>query len=199
SSAQFGGARIDRGLAALVPADTILLSGIRMSEVRTTPLYNRMISQQRLSELNDFAKQTNFDQRKAVSDMMVASNGVDAGVVASGWGTLADKLSSRGDNLSNFGRVFRSLERVSGTADLRSGIVATFNGDCRTEQDAKTLGDAARGMVGLGRLSVPENQPEMLRLFDGIKVEQKQQSVQLNVNIPPDLIDRLIKLTETRR
>jgi len=29
------------------------------------------------------------------------------------------------------------------------------------------------GMVGLGRLSVPENQPEMLRVFDGIKVEQK--------------------------
>ena len=72
-------------------------------------------------------------------------------------------------------------------------------GDCRTEQDAKTLGDAARGMIGLGRLSVPENQPEMLRLFDGIKVEQKQQSVQLNVNIPPDLIDRLLKMTETRR
>ena len=58
SSVQFGGARIDRGLAALVPADTILLAGVRMSEVRTTPLYTRMISQQRLSELNDFAKQT---------------------------------------------------------------------------------------------------------------------------------------------
>jgi hypothetical protein len=45
---------------------------------------------------------------------------------------------------------------------------------------------------------VPENQPEMLRLFEGIKVEQKQQSGQVNVAIPPDLIDKLIKLTETR-
>ena len=55
---------------------------------------------------------------------------------------------------------------------------------CRSFEDvfrAVAGGDAARGMVGLGRLSVPENQPEMLRLFDGIKVEQKQQSVQLNV------------------
>ncbi len=73
SSAQFGGARIDRGLAALVPADTILLSGIRMSEVRATPLYNRMISQQRLSELNDFAKQTNFDPRKDVQPLLAWS------------------------------------------------------------------------------------------------------------------------------
>ena len=50
----------------------------------------------------------------------------------------------------------------------------------------------------MGRLSVPENQPEMLRLFDGVKVEQQQRSILLNVQIPPDLLDRLIKLTDTR-
>ena len=54
-------------------------------------------------------------------------------------------------------------------------------------------------MIGLGRLSVPENQPEMLRLFDGIKVEQKQQSVQVNVNIPADLVDRLLTLYSPKR
>jgi hypothetical protein len=279
SSAQFGGgARIDKVLAALVPADTILLSGIRMNEMRSTPLYNKLISRQRLSELDDFAKQTNFDPRKDVNDMLVASNGADlvvlargnfkvqapaglkksiykgvtiygtpegayaildsttavAGVdravrkaidqkqsgqpgaaallsrasalqgpgqiwfVSSGWGTLPDRLSAQGGNLSNFGRLFRSVEKASGTADLRSGLVGTFSGECRTDPDAKTLGDAARGMVGLGRLSVPENQPELLRVFDGIKVEQNQRTVQVNVNIPPDLIDRLLKLTESR-
>jgi hypothetical protein len=279
SSAQFGTARIDRGLAALVPADTILLAGIRMSELRSTPLYSKMMSQQRLSELDDFAKQTNFDPRKDVNEMLVASNGADVVVLArgnfkvqapseskksiykgatiygnaegayaildsatavagaeravrkaidqkqsgqpgatglvaraaalpgpaqvwfvsSGWGTLPDRLSEQGGNLSNFSRIFRSVEKASGTADLRSGIVGTVSGDCRTEPDAKTLGDAARGMVGLGRLSVPENQPEMLRLFDGIKVEQKQQSVQVSVNIPADLVDRLLKLYSPKR
>jgi hypothetical protein len=279
SSAQFGTARIDRGLAALVPADTILLAGIRMTELRSTSLYSKMMSQQRLSEFDDFAKQTNFDPRKDVNEMLVASNGADvvvlargnfkvqappgskrsiykgatiygnaegayaildsttavagaervlhkaidqkqsgqpgaAGLVAraaalpgpaqvwfvsSGWGTLPDRLSAQGGNLSNFSRIFRSVEKASGTADLRSGIVGTVSGDCRTEPDAKTLGDAARGMVGLGRLSVPENQPEMLRLFDGIKVEQKGQSVQANVNIPADLVDRLVTLYSPKR
>ena len=84
------------------------------------------------------------------------------------------------------------------TVDLRSGISASAKGECRTEQDAKNLSDAARGIVGMGRLSVPENQPEMLRLFDGIKVDQQQRSILLNVQIPPDLLDRLIKLTDTR-
>jgi len=278
SSAQYGGARIDPVLAALVPADTILLSGIRMNELRATPLYKRLIPEQRLSQFDDFAKQTNFDLRKDVNDMLVASNGAEivvlargrfkvqapaglqksgykgvtiysngegayaildpttaiAGVdravrkvidqkqsgqpgaaallgragavqgfgqvwfVSSGWGTLPDRLSAQGGNLSNFGRLFRSVEKASGTVDLRSGLVGTATGECRTEPDAKTLGDAARGMVGLGRLSVPENQPELLRLFDGIKVEQKQSSIQVNLNIPSDLIDRLLQMVDSR-
>jgi len=278
SCAQPGGGRIDPALAALVPADTILLSGIRMNELRSTPLYTKMLSQQRLSELDDFARQTNFDPRKDVNEMLLASNGVEsvllargnfkiqapagmkksiykgatlygktggayaildattavAGVesavrraidqkqsgrpgpaslldraralpgsgqlwfVSSGWGTLPERLTADAGNLSNMGRLLRSIENASGTADLRSGITATVIGQCRTDPDAKNLGDAARGMVGLGRLSVPENQPEMLRVFDGIKVDQKQRTVQVNVGISPDLIDKLLKMTETR-
>ena len=54
-------------------------------------------------------------------------------------------------------------------------------------------------MVGLGRLSVPANEPEMLRLFDGIRVEQTQRSVLLNLKIPSDLIDRLLQMTSPPR
>ena len=283
SSTPVGSKGIDPALAALVPADTILLSGIRMNELRATPLYTKMLSQQRLSELDDFSRQTNFDPRKDVNEMLLASNGVEsvllargnfkiqapagmkksiykgatlygktggayaildattavAGVesavrraldqkqsdqkqsgrpgpaslldraralpgsgqlwfVSSGWGTLPERLAGDAGNLSNMGRLLRTIENASGTADLRSGITATLIGHCRTDPDAKNLGDAARGMVGLGRLSVPENQPEMLRVFDGIKVEQKQRTVQVNVSISPDLIDKLLKMTETR-
>jgi len=277
ASAQFG-VRIDPELAALVPPDTIMLSGMRMSELRETPLYKKMLSQQRLSELDDFARRTHFDPRKDVNDMLIASNGVDSVVLArgnfkvqapvelkksgykgvtvyskgegayaildattavaglegavrkaidqkqsgrqaatellarartltgaaqawfvsSGWGNLPERMSAENGNLSNLGRMFRSIDSATATADLRSGLAASANGWCRTEQDAKTLADAARGMVGLGRLSVPENQPEMLRLFDGIKVEQQKRSILVNVHIPPDLIDRLLQMTDTR-
>ncbi len=276
--AQMGGGRVDPALAALVPSDTIMLAGIRMSDLRSTPLYSKMVAQKRLSDLDDFAKKTNFDPRKDVNDMLVASNGTDsvllargtfkiqtpaglkkslykgvaiygkddgayaildastavAGSVAAvrkaidqkqsgqrgaaalveqarslagsgqiwlvsnGWGTLPDRLSAQGGNISNANRFLRSIESATLIADLRSGLAANLTGQCRTEQDAKTLGDAARGMVGLGRLSVPENQPEMLRVFDGIKVDQKQKAIQLNVNIPPDLIDRLLQATDSR-
>jgi hypothetical protein len=270
--------RVDPALALLVPGDTILAAGIRMNELRATALYAKLISQKRLSELDDFASQTHFDPRKDVNELLVASNGEvsvvlargsfhvqapegltksdykgvtvygkgdgayaildaatavagpEAGVrkvidqklggqrgaralldrarslagtgqiwlVADGWGTLPDRLSKDGGNLSNLSRFFRGIEKASGIVDLRSGIVAHLTGDCRNEQDAKNLGDAARGLVGLGRLSVPEGKPEMLRLFDGIKVEQNQSAIQVNVNIPADLVDGLLQMTGPR-
>ncbi len=120
-------------------------------------------------------------------------------LVANGWGALPERLSRDGGNLSNLSRFFRGIERATLTVDLRSGVMAQARGECRTDQDAKTLGDAARGIVGLGRLSVPENKPEMLKLFDGIKVDQKDRSIEVNVNIPPDLIDGLIQMASFTR
>ena len=278
SSAQTGG-RVDPVLAALVPADAFLLSGIRMSEVRTTPLYAKMLSQDLSSTLDDFARNTNFDIRKDVNDILIASTPTASGkvllargnfkiqapagfkksvykgvaiysqgeaayaildpttavaatqpevrkiidqkqsgqrgasalldrarnlpgagqiwLVSNGWGTLPTDLSRQDGNIANLSRFMQSIERATAIADLRSGLVGNITGECKSEQDAKSLGDAARGMVGLGRLNVPENRPEMLRLFDGIKVEQKQRTIQVNVNISADLIDRMIQMNSS--
>jgi hypothetical protein len=277
SSAQTGGGRVDPALAALVPADTFLLSGIRMSELRTTPLYVKMLSQDLASTLDDFARNTNFDIRKDVSDILIASTPTGSGkvvlargnfkiqapagfkksaykgvavyskgeaayaildattavagtepevrtvidrkqsgqrgaaalvdraralpgagqiwLVANGWGTLPADLSQQNGNIANLARFMQSIDRATAIADLRSGLVGNITGECRSEQDAKSVGDTARGMVGLGRLNVPENRPELLRLFDGIKVEQRQRSIQVNVNISADLIDRMLQST----
>ena len=277
-SSQSGSPRIDPVLAALVPGDTIMLTGVRMADVRATATYAQLATQQRLSPLDDFAKSTNFDPRKDVTEMLVASDGADSVVLArgnfkvqataelkkfeykgvtiygdgigayaifdattaaagtdravrkaidrkrsggpgptslldraralpgsgqiwfvsNGWGTLPDLATGQGGNFANVARVLKSLESATATIDLRSGLDADIRGLCRTDPDAKMLSEALRGMVGLGRLSVPQDQPELLRLFDGIKVEQTQRSVQLSLKIPPDLIDRLIKMTGSR-
>jgi hypothetical protein len=276
SSAQIGGGRVDPVLAALVPVDTFLLSGIRMSELRTTPLYVKMLSLDLSSTLDDFAKNTNFDIRKDVNDILIASTSTGSGkvllargnfkirppagfkkslykgvavysqgeaayaildpttavastqpevrkiidqkqsgqrgptalldrarnlpgagqiwLVSNGWGSLPADLSRQDGNVANLARFMQSIEHANAIADLRSGLVGNITGECKSEQDAKSLGDAARGMVGLGRLNVPENRPELLRLFDGIKVEQKQRTIQVNINISADLIDRMLQM-----
>ena len=86
------------------------------------------------------------------------------------------------------------MENLTAAVDVRSGVKGFATGLCRNDQDAKNLGDAARGMVGLGRLSVPENQPQMLRVWDGIKVDQQQRTVKINVAIPQELVEKLVEM-----
>ena len=277
SSAQLETQRIDPTLAALVPGDTIMLTGVRMADLRSTALYKKLMLGS--SSLDDFAKKTNFDPRKDVNTILIASDGVDtvllargnfkpqppagltqstykgvtiygkadgayaildptiavAGVdravrkaidqkqsgrpgatalldrakslpgspqiwlVATGWGKLPQELAGQDGNISNFGRLFQSIENLTATVDLRSGVAAVINGMCRAEQDAKSLSDTVRGFVALGRLSVPPKQPELQRAFDGIKVEQKEKSILLNVQIPADLVEELVAMVNPSR
>jgi hypothetical protein len=97
-------------------------------------------------------------------------------------------------NAANVGRILRSLENTTFAADLRTGVDGYLTGTCRTEQDAKNLGDTVRGLVGLGRLSVPEKQPDLLRLWDGIKVDQQQRTVNITLAVPEDLLEKMLDL-----
>jgi hypothetical protein len=278
--------RVDNVLARLVPADSTTLFGARLEQLRTTPLYTKLIAQQKLGQMDSFAAETGFDPRRDVRDLLVASNGKpNAGVLLargsfhvtvpseykaalkpmrykgyvltvrekedSGYcimdGTLAiagpissmkaaldqylsgpkegavpllalaravppqfqvwsvslggvDFLANnlpRDGNAANFGKIFRALQDTHFQADLSRGLNAMAQGNCATEADAKSLGDAARGLIGFGRLSVPDNQPELLRIWDGIRVEQNQRVITISANISQDLIDKLVQMFET--
>ncbi len=115
------------------------------------------------------------------------------------WAVLdrpADALKQlpRDGNLANVTRIFQMVDHAALAADLRNGLVARVSGECRSPEDAKLLGDAVRGFLGLARLGVPANQPQRLKLFDGIKVEQEKTAVQLAVDVPPQMVDELLGL-----
>ena len=275
-SAEMARGRVDPVLVAFIPADVVMLTGVRMEEIRSTPLYQKMVAKRRLQQLDQFAVETGFDPRKDVRELLVASNGKESVVLArgkfdihgikgarrsaykgytlysgeqggvalldrttavagnlpsvraaidqyksgsrggaaallaraqeipannqvwsvsSGWTNLLGKAMPQTGNAANFSKIFRSLENTTFAADMRSGLNAIAAGDCRTEQDAKNLGDAVRGLVGMGRLSVPDDRPELLRFYDGIKVEQQQRSIRIIANIPQDLLDKFLEMT----
>ena len=64
----------------------------------------------------------------------------------------------------------------------------------RTEKDAVNLRDAVRGIVGLGRLNVPENQPELLKVWDGITVDQQGRAVSIHADMTQELIDKIVQM-----
>ncbi len=268
-------ASIDSVLIQLIPPDSTFLFGAHMDQLRTTPLYQKLVAQKKLPQLDQFAAETGFDPRRDVRELLAASNGKETVLLArgnfhigniqgvtrstykgyaiyahgeGGYCLLDSTLAVAGQlpelhaaldqyksgnraataallvkaqaipnlnqvwvvsaggadfiarnlpqdgNGANFARIFRALQNTTFEADLRNGLDAIAQGNCQTDKDAKDLGDAARGLVGFGRLSVPENQPELLRLWDGIHVDQNQKNIRITAKISQDLIDRLVQM-----
>jgi hypothetical protein len=108
-------------------------------------------------------------------------------------GFLADHSAASHPGL-DLSKLFRGLEDTSFQADLSAGIRAEIHGTTATEKDATNLRDSVRGLVGLGRLQVPENQPELLRVWDGITADQQGRSIQIRADIAQDLFNKLIQM-----
>ncbi len=275
----FGQTHPDGVLARMVPPGTVSLLGARMDQIKTTEMYKRLIAQQKLPDLDRFTRETGFDPRRDVRELLVASNMTQGQAVALARGIfkvaefgnlktfkhgiyvihgdekggfcLLDgttaaagplpelyaaldhwhsgappatpellkqvemvpassqiwAVSEGGFNIpgtvtmrqggTDFAQIFRGVERSELWADLRNGVDATIEGDVKTEADAKNLGDAARGLIGLGRLSVPEDHKELLQLWDGFKVEQHERNIRITIKAGQDMIDRLVNLFQS--
>jgi hypothetical protein len=106
---------------------------------------------------------------------------------------LADHPPAANSGL-DFSKIFSSLHDYWFQADFSAGIRAEVHGTAGTEKEAMGLRDAVRGLVGLGRLNVPENQPELLKVWDAITVDQQGRSISLHADIAQDLIDRMVQM-----
>lgn len=280
ASAAFAQVHVDPVLARMVPPGTVSLIGARMDQIRTTPMYQKMIAESKLPDVDRFARETGFDPRRDVRELLVASNGTEGQsvVVARGtfgritnltqmktfkhdiymihgddragfcllddstaaagplpglyaaldhWhsgapaatpallkrieqfpaGTQLWAVSEGGFNIPggmtlrqgsvDFAQIFRNVEHVAFSADLRGGLDAVLEADVKTEEDAKNLGDAARGVIGFARLSVPEQHRELLKVWDGFHVDQHARHIALTAKVPQDLIDQLVGLIQS--
>ena len=279
ATSAFAQTKPDAVLARMIPPGTVSLLGARMDLIKTTQIYQKLIAQKKLPDLDRFTQDTGFDPRRDVRELLIASNRTQGQAVALARGNfkvtnfgdlktfkhgiyvihgderagfcLLDSttaaagpltglyaalehwhsgappatpellkqvekipagnqlwaVSEGGFNLPgsltmqkggpDFAQIFRGVERSALWANLSGGMDATITGDVKTESDAKNLGDAARGIVGLGRLSVPENHKELLKLWDGFHVDQQSRSITITANVRQDMIDRLVDLFQS--
>jgi hypothetical protein len=115
------------------------------------------------------------------------------GISTSGGNFLADHPPAANSGL-DFTRIFRSLQDYWFQADFSAGMRSEVHGTTGTEKDAVSLRDAVRGLVGLGRLNVPDNQPDLLKVWDGITIDQQGRSVSIHADVTQELIDRMVQL-----
>lgn len=284
AASAFAQPRIDNVLVRMVPPGATSLVGVRMNEIRDTAFYLEILQQGKLPQLDQFARDTNFDPRRDVRELLFASTKTGGVLLARGsfklsvkldqalhngqkplrhgvynvwananngfcildgtlavagdipsiytaldewtsgrhvaaqplllhaksidgahpvWGVstgfagfLADNMpkGAGGSSGIDFAKIFRGLEDTWFEASFTKGFQGQVHGATSTEQDARNLRDAAKGLIGFGRLSVPENQPELLRLWDGFEVRQENRTLEIMVDIPQDLVSRLIQI-----
>jgi hypothetical protein len=268
--------RVDNVLVRMVPPGSQSLAGAHMDQIKTTDFYRKLVEQRKLSQVDRFAKETGFDPRRDVRELLFASTPTGGVLLARGtfplhpplgdtkplrhgkytiqtsggsgfcildttlaaagdlqsvkaaldewtsgahtgaqpllgraravdpqsqfWGVsagfagfLADNMPGAGRGI-DFSKIFQGLEDTWFQASFATGFQSLVHGATATEQDAVSLRDTMKGLIGFGRLSVPENQPEMLKLWDGISVEQEGRNISIHADIPENLLDRLVRM-----
>jgi hypothetical protein len=98
----------------------------------------------------------------------------------------------REGNLGNILQALRSVNSAMIGMDLAKGLDAIATVNCNTERDAKFVHDLVRGLVGFGRLNTPDNQPDLLKLYDAIQVTQLQAQTKVTANVPQELADKFL-------
>jgi hypothetical protein len=268
---------IDNVLEKMVPPTATGLVGAHMDQIKQTDLYRRLLAVQGLGQLDQFARETGFDPRRDVREILFVTEGSGAVLLARGafhlnpavlksftkdrqgqydiwrqgangfcildstlaaagdipavtdalkewtsgahtgtqrllgfassvnpqfqiWGVstgagnfLADHPPAPNTGL-DFTAIFRSLQDYWFQADFSSGMRAEIHANAHVEKDAMNIRDAVRGLVGLGRLNTPDNQPDLLKVWDGISVDQQGRSISIRADMPQNLIDRLVEM-----
>jgi hypothetical protein len=113
------------------------------------------------------------------------------GVMLGGPGDLA--LPERG-NLQNLERAFEGVRSLAAGFDLRRGLKVSAKAQFANEADANQVQTALKGLVGIGRFSVPEDKRELLKVYDGIEVRREAALVDVQADIPFTTLDEALKL-----
>ena len=283
-SSRAPGPRIEPALARLTPSDTQLAAGLRLDVMRDAPAYRVLESAAPKGWVEEFGKRSGLDLRRDVTEVLVASNGRDAVVLARGrfdvprleslmaesgakrlphgsrtlfgredaaavffdggtvavgpaktlrsiidqpggipapilaalatlppqsqawlaatgvsqWFRLPGFNGEGALNAENFNRVLGSLQTVTGAAELGASIDVRLTGDCATPDAARTLHDALRGFLGMGRLATSADKADLLRLFDAVAITKQDRTVRVSALIPADLVEKLPAIARGR-
>jgi hypothetical protein len=75
---------VDPALAVFIPPDAVTLAGIRMDQIRTTPIYRKLAERNRLPRFDQFRTESGFDPSKDVNELLLASDGKKLLAIAHG-------------------------------------------------------------------------------------------------------------------
>jgi hypothetical protein len=87
------GPKIDPAFAGMIPADTVLMAGVRLEAIEKTPVYQKHLSKISLSAIDTFAQEMKIDPRKDLWELLYVSNGKLSALL--GRGKFSDESEPR--------------------------------------------------------------------------------------------------------
>lgn len=102
------------------------------------------------------------------------------------------EMRMRSDIESALSNIVDYISASSAGIKVDAGLHLQAELDCVSQQGAKRVHDALRGVIGFGRLSTKDNETDLLRIYDSIQVGQKQQIVLVRSDLTGDLVDVLL-------
>ena len=108
---------------------------------------------------------------------------------------LATESSDMARNLAaNLPRLLGSLESSTVAINMKEGMHTVIDAKCPTEKDGRILNDTLRGLLGLARLNLPENNRDLLKLLDATIVQRIDNNVKLDMNFTLNEMESLLEL-----
>jgi len=95
-------------------------------------------------------------------------------------------------NLGNVNKLISSVETGFLYFDLRSGLNGLVVANCGSEDAAEQVQGALKALVGLGRLSVPKEQPDLAQVYDSIRITKEAKRVNLHIDVPEAMVDKFL-------
>ncbi len=97
-------------------------------------------------------------------------------------------------NLANVNKLVAYVQSGTVYFDLRTGLNGVIHANCASEEGAQQVESAMRALIGLGRLSVPKDQPELAKVYDTLRVTQESRSVKLYIDVPQAMVDKFLNV-----
>jgi hypothetical protein len=93
---------------------------------------------------------------------------------------------------ANLARIGRRVSQVTLWGDLSQGLEMHVSAVAGSASDAAQLRDVFQAGTSMGRLSVQDSQPDMLKLYDGLSAVADGAVVRIDVKEPFELLDSVL-------
>lgn len=104
-----------------------------------------------------------------------------------------DNIPLANDTRSNLGNFVGLVNGITAGLALDNGLLLTGRLSTQSPAGATRIHDALRGIVALGRLSVKDNETDLLRIYDAIQIGTNGNIVEVNASLPEADVNRLLE------